>query len=206
MEAPCLIAPNTVSHNPQIYLYDEVIQEPLRTQVDRFLETIPWQFGATSDMTGSAYPYWYSHFAGIFDQRDVQPEVADCTSQLSQQAPIIATVWNYLKGRICQNHILVRCYANSYPYGSEGTVHRDTNDTRQYTAIFYPHSKWDLNWAGETIFFKLQQPPEILAAIWPRPNRLVLFQGIIPHVARGISRSCPVLRRTLMFKTAKGCS
>ena len=197
------LTPHILSVDPQIYLYEDVLQEPLRSEVAEFLKSTSWQFGGTSDKTGRSYPYWYKHFAGVFDQKDLGTEIRDCSDRLEREAPIIATVWDYLKDRIFRDHILVRCYANSYPYGSEGAVHLDADDPRHYTAIFYPNSIWDLNWAGETIFFRLQQPPEILTAVWPRPNRLVLFQGIIPHVARGISRSCPLLRTTLMFKTRK---
>jgi SM-20-related protein len=31
-----------------------------------------------------------------------------------------------------------------------------------------------------------------------------VFKGNIPHLARGVSRTCPVLRITLMFKTNAG--
>jgi len=200
------LAPNILSNDPQVYLYDDVLQEPLRTNLSDFLNSRSWHFGGTFGMTGKGYPFWYCNFAGIFfdeKQKDVKQKEEDCSEQLRLKAPILAAVWDYLKERIFQGHLLVRCYANSYPYGSEGTVHKDTNDLRHYTAIFYPNSAWDLNWAGETMFFRLQQPPEILTTVWPRPNRLVVFQGIIPHVARGISRSCPILRTTLMFQTEK---
>jgi SM-20-related protein len=53
---------------------------------------------------------------------------------------------------------------------------------------------------GETVFFN-QEETDIIASIYPKPNRLVMFQGTIPHTARGVSRICPVLRITLMFKT-----
>ena len=46
-----------------------------------------------------------------------------------------------------------------------------------------------------------QEETDILASIYPKPNRLLIFSGIVPHVARGVSRICPVLRITLMFKT-----
>jgi SM-20-related protein len=197
------LTPNILSIDPQVHLYEDILQDPLRAEAADFLTSRSWQFGGTSDITGRSYPYWYIHFAGIFDQKGVGTEVKDCSEQLGREAPTIAAVWDYLKRRIFRDHILVRCYANSYPYGSDGVVHRDANDPHHYTAIFYPHSIWDLNWAGETIFFRIQQPPEILTTVWPRPNRLVVFQGIIPHVARGISRSCPLLRTTLMFKTKK---
>jgi SM-20-related protein len=50
------------------------------------------------------------------------------------------------------------------------------------------------------VFFT-QDGSDILASIYPKPNRLIVFPGAIPHVARGISRTCPKLRITLMFKT-----
>lgn len=193
--------PNILSVDPPIHLYDDILPDPLRTDVINFLKSLSWSFGATSDLAQKSYPYWYRHFAGVFDQKDLRAGIEDCSDQLHREAPIIAAMWAHLKKQIFRNHVLVRCYANSYPYGSEGVVHRDANDTRHYTSIFYPNSIWDVNWAGETMFFRLEQPPEILTAVWPRPNRLVLFQGMIPHVARGISRSCPLLRTTLMFKT-----
>jgi SM-20-related protein len=30
---------------------------------------------------------------------------------------------------------------------------------------------------------------------------MLMFEGTLPHVARGVSRICPVMRVTLMFKT-----
>jgi SM-20-related protein len=195
------LTPNILSADPQVYLYDDIFPDTLRTEVAEFLKSISWHFGGTSDKTGRSYPFWYNHFAGVLGPKVSRAEIADCTEQLEREAPTIGAAWHYLKSRVFRDHILVRCYANSYPYGTEGTVHLDADDTRHYTAIFYPNTSWDLNWAGETIFFR--QPPEIIAAVWPRPNRLVVFQGTIPHVARGISRSCPLLRTTLMFKTKK---
>jgi hypothetical protein len=70
---------------------------------------------------------------------------------------------------------------------------------RSRTVIYYPHPTWHPNWGGETVFFN-QDRTGIIAPIYPRPNRLVIFAGNIPHVARGLSRTCPIMRNTLMFK------
>ena len=59
---------------------------------------------------------------------------------------------------------------------------------------------WHPNYAGETVFFN-DEGTDIIGTVYPRPNRMVLFSGSIPHVARGVSRVCPELRITLMFKT-----
>ncbi|MGH7016591.1 MAG: hypothetical protein ACRED8_05840, partial [Caulobacteraceae bacterium] len=95
---------------------------------------------------------------------------------------------------------LTRCYANGYPSGAEGGVHLDSNLPTHFTAIYYPHLAWNPNWAGETLFFDAEGA-DVIAAVYPRPNRLAVFPGVIPHVARAVSRACPELRITLMFKT-----
>jgi len=68
------------------------------------------------------------------------------------------------------------------------------------TAVYYPHLQWDPDWGGETLIFN-REKNDVIAAIYPRPNRLLLFPGFVYHVARGVSRACPVMRITLMFKT-----
>ena len=72
--------------------------------------------------------------------------------------------------------------------------------SNSYTTIYYPHAEWHPNWGGETVLFNADRT-DITAAIYPRPGRLFTFRGTIPHVGRGVSRACPKLRVTLMFKT-----
>jgi SM-20-related protein len=96
---------------------------------------------------------------------------------------------------------LMRCYANGYPSGAEGGVHLDSLEPNHFTAIYYPHPAWDPDWGGETVLFNNDRS-DIVASVYPRPNRLVIFRGNVPHVARGVTRRCQELRITLMFKTA----
>jgi SM-20-related protein len=99
-----------------------------------------------------------------------------------------------------QGHRLVRCYANGQTYGSDGNLHTDTTLANSYTSVYYPHEAWFPDWGGETVFFNAAKD-DIIACVYPKPNRIVIFDGTVPHVARGVSRVCPVLRVTLMFKT-----
>lgn len=114
--------------------------------------------------------------------------------------PLLQGLWRGLKDGPLAGHALTRCYANGYPWGTEGGLHRDAVQAGHYTSIYYPHLEWSPNWAGETVFFD-DAEQDIIAAVHPRPNRLAVFPGTIPHVARAISRACPDLRITLMFKT-----
>jgi SM-20-related protein len=66
--------------------------------------------------------------------------------------------------------------------------------------VYYPHHSWHPDWGGDTVIFN-QEKTDIIGCVYPRSNRMLIFDGTIPHVARGVSRICPVLRVTLMFKT-----
>lgn len=186
-----------------IAIYDEFLGPEDQREILSFLSGPGWAFGAYSDTTPGASRYWYKHFAGIIRDGAENNDPLEFERQLNQSAPPVAKVWRKLHGGVLSGHSLSRCYANGYPSGSEGGVHMDSNIAEHFTSIYYPHTAWDPNFAGETVFFK-QDGSDIIAAVYPKPNRLVVFPGMIPHVARGVSRTCGQLRITLMFKTQRG--
>ncbi|HWE99894.1 MAG TPA: 2OG-Fe(II) oxygenase [Caulobacteraceae bacterium] len=183
-----------------VRVFDDVLPPDEQKILLAFLKGPGWSFGAFSDNSPGASRYWYKHFAGIVrDGREaLTPEAFEAA--LAAEAPVVASLWTRLSAGVMAGHKLTRCYANGYPQGSEGGLHFDSNVATHFTAIYYPHLSWHPNFAGETVFFD-GDGPEIVASVYPRPNRLVLFPGTVPHVARGVSRSCPELRITLMFKT-----
>ncbi len=160
-----------------------------------------WSFGAYSGEGPKASRYFYKHFAGY--RKDSAAESVDparLEDELVQEAPLIAGVWGRLKARRLGSHRLTRCYANGLPVGVDGSLHLDSNVDSHLTAIYYPHTKWDPDYSGETVFFD-KSGSDIVASVYPKPNRMVIFPGTIPHVARAVSRHGPDLRVTLMFKT-----
>jgi SM-20-related protein len=167
-----------------------------------FLSGPGWGFGAYSDSTPGASRYWYKHFAGIVRDGAEKSDPVVFESQLDANAPLVAKVWRKLQGGVLSGHTLSRCYANGYPPGSEGGVHMDSNISSHFTSIYYPQVSWHPNFAGETVFFN-SDGSDIIASVYPKPNRLVVFPGVIPHVARGVTRACNQLRITLMFKTSR---
>lgn len=184
-----------------IVVFDDVLEPRDQQNLWNFLMMPGWAFGAYSDSSPTASRYWYKHFCGYVQDGREQRDADAFETELAQNAPPVAKMWRMLKGKIMRGHALTRCYANGYPVGAEGGLHLDSNINTHFTTIYYPHLAWNPNYAGETVFFD-QEGTDIIASVYPRPNRLVLFPGTIPHVARGVSRSCPELRVTLMFKTA----
>jgi len=184
---------------------DDVMSEEQRRDVNNFLRdenTKPgWAFGWRSNGNKDPFSFWHRHFAGYRQAGSEINGTYDCEAEVSA-IPLIHAVWRQLADGELKGHRLIRCYANGHTYGSDGFVHTDTAQTNTYTSIYYPHPEWNANWGGETVFFTPDRS-DIIASIYPRSNRMLMFDGRIPHVARGVSRICPVLRVTLMFKTDK---
>src|SRR5216683_2631892 len=178
------------------------IDDDIRSNVYSELKREHWQFGWKSKSGSDQYSFLHRHYAGHIKPDHEGGQAYDCWPELRDNHPWFATLWSLLQ-RKCerlQSHNLIRCYANGYPYGTEGTVHTDTINPLGLTTIFYPHDKWSPDWGGETVFFTsdLSDTTDIA---YPKPGRVIIFHGKIPHVARGVSRSCPVMRMTLMFKS-----
>jgi len=191
---------------PYFECFDEVLSEEDQARICAFLQSPGWEFGWKSQSKKDVYSFWHKHFAGF--RKSSAYNVAgewpppDCAQELKQSAPLIYDFWSLLQRTLLDGHRLVRCYANGLPFGSEGTVHTDSDSPDSYTCVYYPHGTWHPNWGGETVLFNRDQT-DIIAAIYPKPNRLLFFRGDTAHAARAVSRSCPELRTTLMFKTER---
>jgi SM-20-related protein len=113
------------------------------------------------------------------------------------------TVWNEIQEQIGRRPLL-NVYLNGYTYGTDGYAHTDIdvhfkNGTHDVTILLYLNTKWDKNWGGETVFFDSND--DIIRAVLPKFGRFVVFPSATMHGARPLSRSCPVLRHVLVFKT-----
>lgn len=183
---------------PPATVYDNLLRPEEQSAIWAYLSLPGWSFGGYSADGGDRY--LYKHFAGFVADGREQRTAQAIEEELMNRAPIIAQLWQALKAGPLEGNSLARCYANGMTGGVEGGLHLDSNISTHLTSIYYPHPSWEPNFGGETLLFN-DSGDEILAAIYPRPNRLVVFAGTIPHVARPMSRRCPDLRITLMFKT-----
>jgi SM-20-related protein len=185
---------------PRISVVDNFLGPNEQKAVWEFLRSPGWAFGAYSDEEDGASRYLYKHFSGYRKDTTEPFDPAASEAELRTASPLIASVWDRLRAGPLQGHVLARCYANGMPSGTEGGLHLDSNIDTHMTVIYYPHLAWSPNFGGETLFFDMNRS-DIVAAVYPKPNRIVAFSGTIPHVARPTSRRCTDLRITLMFKT-----
>jgi SM-20-related protein len=182
-----------------VQYFDDLVSEPLRNQLNDLTRSPIWAYGWRSNLNDDKFCYWHSHFAGTLEGR------TNCEDEFKDE-PLLLPVyelWKVLKGSFLEDHEPVRVYANAHTFGVEGYVHRDHSDTENYfSTIYYGHSRWDKNWAGETVFFS-ESGEDIVEAVYPKPGRVVSFGGSIPHCARAPSRDCPELRVSIVFKTQR---
>lgn len=186
-----------------VRVYDNILAESYQNKLNEYLHNnndgSGWKFGWRSISRAGEFSFWHRHFAG-YQKSEEETNAFDC-EPLIEPFPLIYEFWKYLKTTdTLKGHRLIRCYANGYPYGSDGSVHTDTNQLNTFTSIYYPHPGWNPDWGGETVFFNYDKT-DAIGCVYPKPNRMVVFDGRIPHVGRGVSRTCPLMRVTLMFKT-----
>jgi SM-20-related protein len=180
---------------------DNLLPGDGRQRVYDFIEGRDWESGWKSNRKKDIYSFFHQHYAGhrrADHSKGVVPY--DCAEELSKGAPLLFEFWRLLSSGLLRGHTLIRCYANGFTYGCDGTIHTDSKAANSFTSIYYPHEQWSPNWGGETVFFNKEES-DIIGCTFPKPNRLLTFRGDIPHVGRGVSRQCPVMRITLMFKT-----
>lgn len=121
----------------------------------------------------------------------------DTAPQLAVYRPTLEALREFPGGAGAR---LQRCYCNHASYGDMLFIHTDVqaNQRPVVTALWYVAPEWNPEWGGETLFYDAQL--DAVAVVTPRPGRLVIFDGAIPHVGRPPNRVCYAPRYTLAFK------
>lgn len=117
--------------------------------------------------------------------------------QLAVYQPTLDALRDFEDGA---NYRINRCYCNHAAFGEMLFIHTDTKrpGEKGLTALWYIAPEWNPEWGGETLFYSTEL--DAMAAVTPRPGRLAIFDGNIPHVGRPPNRICYAPRYTLAFK------
>lgn len=110
---------------------------------------------------------------------------------------------NSLYKRVIKFENVLNCkikkwHANIYPSGFDGTIHTDYNEENKPTFLFCSNSRWEPEWGGEFIIYNDQK--EATKVFSYKPNRLIVFDGRLPHRAVAPTRVSSLLRSTIAFQ------
>jgi hypothetical protein len=169
--------------------FENCFPEELATRLHKFIANTEWRYGWRSS-AGLGYGHWNRDFAHGGTENGI-----DCSDRLKDQ--VILDAWNYLKAAHYPNAVLLRCYANGHTFGVEGYPHIDSERDHDQTIVTYMNKTWKREWGGETVVY---QDNQIVHSELPQFNSALVFGGTQTHQARSVTRICPDLRMTLMFK------
>ena len=117
--------------------------------------------------------------------------------------PLYLDVLNYLEAHIPEippREHLYGSYVNCLRYGNSPGIHVDAPYwvENQKTVLVYLNMHWYPEFAGETVFFNHELDAVRLVA--PRPGRVLIFDGRIPHTGRPPSVRFMYNRYVLAYK------
>ena len=174
-----------------ISVKDDALTKEMLDVAYNYIDSANWSYGWPSN-TDIPFGHWNVDFTHTpkNNPTDVSTSIPDK----------IAPIWKAVnKAFFNGKATLVRCYANRHTYGTEGYIHTDTTRKEDQTCVVYMDKEWYPDWGGETVFYN-EDKTEIVKAVIPRYGRTAVFAGTTPHCAKGVSRICPKVRTTLMFK------
>ncbi|MEO8389894.1 2OG-Fe(II) oxygenase [Polaromonas sp.] len=144
--------------------------------------------------------HWY--YPIVFAEKPFTEDVEPRLLALDDTLQVVTECWNRIKNALGYPVRLYECMLTANTYGTEGQVHQDIVEEEyrpdHVTALVYCNKKWDIAWAGETLFF--DEDDEITVGVMPKSGRVVIAEGDPKHVGRSVSKICPSDRRVLVFK------
>lgn len=97
-----------------------------------------------------------------------------------------------------ERQVFQRSHVNSLVFGDTATPHRDCDEHRDnVTVLYFVNREWERDWGGEIVFY--DEADEAVAAVSPRPGRVVLFRGAAVHRVGVPQRQCHMERLTLVY-------
>lgn len=78
-----------------------------------------------------------------------------------------------------------RVVYNCFRFGDSPNLHIDGESEDSLSFMVYPNTKWEDSWGSESVFIR---DGEVTDAILPKPGRVVIFPGSIPHGAKAPNR------------------
>lgn len=181
-----------------ICVIDDGITDEEHTKILRLLTGSLWRYGWPYPYAPLDRPCWHSFIAGT--RRN---ELEDCEQELRERLDwaFLANIWTRIKAAHMPSATLLGVYANGQTSSQDGPIHRDnTAEAPGKTVMLFCSEYWATCWGGELVFYDADKE-SIVLSVQPKPRRVVIFNGEVPHGARAPGVSCNRLRMSIALKT-----
>lgn len=181
-----------------VQIIDGAIDVNEQRQIVEQFKSAVWRFGWPRNDAVFSRPCWHIFIAG-----SRRPEGQSCEEELrdSTEWGFLAPIWARVKRTFLPEATLLGVYANGQTLGQDSPIHRDNKPGEVgTTVIMFCNGYWASCWGGELVFYN-NSKADVVKAVLPKPGRVVLFNGHMPHGAHAPSIMCDQLRVTVAFKT-----
>ena len=183
----------------QIIIIDELFPQWFMDYVSyQIFDTYSWFYGHTSnyhqDLTYDigADPKWPE--VPAFKQQINPPTSPNAHDTCWQM------VWTALASLIPFELKVGEIVVNGQQFIHNTVPHTDCNCDNGITFIYYPNREWREEWGGETL---VELESGKWTSIIPKPGRVALFKGKLPHHGNPPNECYKGLRATLIYKTMR---
>ena len=169
-----------IVNNYEIETFDDVFSYHYRLFLYNFCVRSAYRLGweDTNEIENGNHKYFFCSW----NQEDIQK--TNFINEICKQ--------NKIK-QIVETHNLNKVVVNlSYP----NAVYFAHTHNEEKVLLYYVNIQWKQEWAGETLFFD-ESGKEIIYASPYIPNRILIFDGKMPHTIRPQSSAAPHFRFTL---------
>lgn len=172
-----------------IQIKENIISKDKLRLCKNWLEGAKWRFGWLSN-SNVPFGHWNADIS-----KTAPNNPTDIANKLPKE---FKDIWDELNKDIFNGQgKLTRCYANRHTFGTEGYIHTDSDRKEDHTVVIYLNENWHYSWGGETMFYENK---EVIKGVVPIFGRVVIFPGHIEHCVKALTRVCPEVRTTLMYK------
>jgi hypothetical protein len=109
-------------------------------------------------------------------------------------------MWNAVTGLLSFELELTEILVNGQQYIHDTVPHTDCDCDNGLTWIYYPMREWKDEWGGPTV---VELEKGKWTPIIPKPGRLAIFKGNLPHHGRAPNESYKGLRATVVYKAMR---
>ncbi|MCO7593087.1 MULTISPECIES: 2OG-Fe(II) oxygenase [Pseudomonas] len=181
-----------------VKIIDNAITPTEQAQLDHAFSDALWRYDWPVNSTPFARPCWHFFIAGS------KREALECCEKelaINERWGFLINIWKRLCAVYMKNSRLLGVYANGQTFGQDSPIHRDNLPSEPgHTAVLFCNDYWATTWGGELLFCN-DAKTDIITAALPKPRRIAIFNGEMPHRAKSPAIDCDRLRTTIAFKT-----
>lgn len=165
-----------------IKIVDSFLSGSEFVELSEYAQSCPYSQQQVSDVFGDLSDLRFSHHFNM---------------ETFVQSAIAKRIKGYLP-----DHVITSAYINASSNNTVTKTHTDSFVPTDKTLLLYLNSRWERDWAGQTCFFENVNSDEVVKAVSPKPNKAIIFDASIWHLACPASKLAPT-RYTLAVKLSE---